>query len=92
MRNRNFRSSAVDAISRCATPIPGVPLLEVCNSRRILIENHQGVVAYESNEIIVKVRSGNISILGDRLQLNKMSKYQLVITGIITTIHFKEMR
>lgn len=91
MRNRNFCASAVDAISRCTTPMPGVPLLEVCNSRRILIENHQGVVAYESNEIVVKVRSGNICILGDRLQINRMSKYQLVITGIISSIHFKEM-
>ena len=91
MGNSRFRSSVEDAISRCATPMPGVPLLEICNSRRILIENHQGVLAYNSNEIVVKVRRGNICISGDRLQLNRMSKYQLVIKGVISSVHFKEL-
>ena len=91
MGRSRFLPSVPDAIARCGTPLPGIPLVEVCNNRRILIENHQGVVAYQNSEIIVKVRSGNICVCGDQLQLVRMSRYQLVITGVITSIHFKEI-
>ena len=75
MGKSSYLPSVPDAISRCATPLPGVPLVEVCNSKRILIENHQGVVAYQSNEIIIKVRNGSICVCGDQLRLIRMSRY-----------------
>ena len=90
MGKNRFLPSVPDAIARCGTPLPGVPLVEVCNNRRILVENHQGIVAYENSKIIVKVRSGSISICGDQLQLIRMSRYQLIITGAISDVHFRE--
>lgn len=91
MGKNRFLPSGFEAITRCNVPLPGVPLVEVCNNRRILIENHQGVVAYESNEIIVKVRDGTICICGSRLRLMRMSRYQLVIMGLISSVHFGDI-
>lgn len=91
MGKNRFLSSGFDALTRCGTPLPGVPLVEVCNNRRVLIENHQGVVAYESNEIVVKVRNGTIRICGTQLQLMRMSRYQLVIMGMISEVCFGEI-
>ena len=91
MGKNRFLPSAADTIARCVAPLPGIPLVEVCNNRRVLIENHQGVVAYESNEIIIKVRNGTICIAGDRLQLMRMSRYQLIIMGVISSVHFREI-
>lgn len=90
MGKNRFFPSAADVIARCTIPLPGVPLVEVCNNRRILIENHQGVVGYETNEIIVKVRNGTICIGGDHLQLIRMSRYQLVVVGVISSVKFGE--
>lgn len=64
-------------------PIPGVPLIEIAGDRRVLIENHRGVSLYGCNEIKVCVKQGCISIKGQRLNLAKMSKQQLVIIGNI---------
>ena len=90
MGKNKFLQFVPEAVARSGAPLPGVPLVEVCNSRRVLIENHQGVIAYQSNEIVIKIRSGNICICGDCLQLIKMSKCQLVITGVVTAVYFRE--
>ena len=62
---------------------PGQPLVEVVGHRRVLIENHQGVIAYSHNEIQVKVCFGQFCIAGNNLELACMSKQQLVIVGQI---------
>ena len=89
-RNR-LLPSVPDALTRSGTPVPGVPLVEVCSNRRVLIENHQGVVAYQVNEIVVKVRTGRICVCGEHLQLIRMNRSQLVITGRVSAVHFREM-
>ena len=67
-------------------PLPKVPLIEVADSRRVLIENHMGVTAYGTDEICVKVRNGFVSITGQRLELLCMSKEKIIICGRIESI------
>ena len=90
MRGNKRNSSVPDVIAKSFTGLSGVSLVEVCNNRRILIENHQGVLAYQNNEISVGVRNGNIRVCGERLKLIRMNREQLVITGVISTLHFGE--
>lgn len=66
--------------------LPGVPLVELAGERRVLIERHQGVTAYAREEICVKVSYGCICITGEGLELARMTKEQLVITGRIDHI------
>lgn len=69
--------------------LTNVPIIEVCDRQRVLIENHQGVVGYGFNEIQIKVRYGCICVCGERLKLTRMSKSKLVITGKICTLHLR---
>ena len=65
---------------------PTGPLIEICSYRRVLVERHQGVVKYDTEQIQVKVRYGLISISGRNLQLCKMCKECLVVTGLIDCV------
>lgn len=65
---------------------PGHPLVEIADDRRVLIEHHQGVVAYGCAEICVRVRFGQIRITGSALRLAKMSAEQLVICGRVDSV------
>ena len=64
-------------------PLPGCSLIEVVDDRRVLIENHKGIVAYGCNEICVKVHNGTVKIEGSHLELMCMSKERIVIIGQI---------
>ena len=67
-------------------PIPGKTLIEIIDTRRVLIENHRGVNEYGDGLVRVKVKTGDVCIYGSRLKLAKMTKEQLIICGIIESV------
>lgn len=66
--------------------IPGLPLVEIIDNRRVLIENHHGVNEYGESLIRVKVKAGTICICGCKLELALMTKGQLIINGVIESV------
>lgn len=69
-----------------AEPLPGQTLVELAGDQRVLIERHMGVTQYGCNEILVKVSFGYVQVCGCALELARMSKQQLVITGRINGV------
>ena len=63
-----------------------LPIAELLGDKRILIEHHQGVIAYCCSEISVRTRCGIYSVQGNKLEIAKMTRFQLVITGNIECI------
>jgi len=68
------------------TPLPGLSIAEIVDDKRVLIENHRGVIHYSEENICVRTRFGQIWVEGLGLELVKMSKQQLVIVGTITCV------
>lgn len=68
-------------------PLPGVPLVEILGNRRILVENHYGVIAYGQERICIKVRCGHIEITGKKLTIARMSDQQMIINGIVCSVN-----
>ena len=90
MKNRkDFLRSVSQSVTQSPQPLPGIPLIEICGCRRVLVENHQGVIAYDENEIQIRVRYGVIRISGQTLQLCRMCREQLVIMGQIDGVSLK---
>lgn len=62
------------------------PIVEIAGQNRVLIENHQGVLAYSPEEIGIKVSYGQIVIAGNDLKLMQISCDQLVVKGHIDSL------
>lgn len=82
----------MNVLSNNIDPPFGVPLVEICDQKRVLIENHQGIALYTCEEIRVKVNYGCITVCGERLKLAKMSREKLVITGKIGSVNLHGRR
>ena len=90
MRKRwthNMHSLALQA-DLPAEPLPGQPIVEVFGNQRVLIERHKGVTQYGFKEICARVSFGTVRVSGCDLELVRMTKEQLVITGRINGISF----
>ena len=72
-----------DGADLSAEPLPGQPIVEIAGDRRVLIENHFGVKEYSRERIGVKVKYGVVTVCGCGLELIRMTKEQLVISGRI---------
>lgn len=75
-----------ETISTTKEAASGIPIVELAGDRRVLIENHKGVIEYGNERICVKVQYGCLCICGNKIELAKMTKDQLVITGTIDSV------
>lgn len=91
-RRRNILEAMAVSVELPTEPIPGLPLVELAGERRVLIENHRGVMQYTDHEIRVKVSYGHICVSGSGLTLARMTKEQLVITGRINAVSLNRGR
>lgn len=71
------------------TALPGHPIVELAGDRRILIENHVGVREYGRERITVGMHYGEVSVLGEGLEILRMTREQLVICGRISGLQLK---
>lgn len=76
-----------DQMDLTGEPLPGVPVVELAGDRRVLIERHGGVTQYSTQKICVKVRYGHVQVCGCNLELTRMTREQLVISGRIDAVH-----
>lgn len=75
-----------EAVNKTKNALPSVPIVELAGDQRVLIENHRGVIEYGNMRICVKTKYGTLCICGSKLELSKMTKEQLVITGMIDSV------
>lgn len=87
--NRRLKKWLTSFESQTDEQLPGVPVVEIAGSNRVLVERHQGVLAYSDESIEIRQCYGVLSISGEDLQLREMTKEQLVIFG---KIHNLEIR
>ena len=67
-------------------PFQGIPLVEIAGDHRVLIENHRGIMEYGTKAIRVKVKYGYICVCGSGLELARMNRGQLVISGHVDAV------
>ena len=82
-KGRYFLERLADGVDLPSEPLPGQPIVEIAGDRRVLIENHFGVKEYSRERIGVKVKYGVVTVCGCGLELIRMTKEQLVISGRI---------
>lgn len=81
MKNRLWMQRLAEEMEMSGEVAPGRPLVEICGERRVLIENHRGVLSYGSEQISVSVSYGEVVVRGCGLELARMTREQLVICG-----------
>lgn len=86
MKKRYLINQLLEQSAPSGETMPLQPLVELCANKRVLVENHNGVTEYSDGRIGVAVRFGTVLVIGDNLQLNRITKCQLVICGNIQSI------
>lgn len=74
------------ALHQVSDSISGDTLVEIVSDKRVLIENHKGIVGYEADSIVVRSKQGRLHISGKTLTIRELSKSKLIIRGKIEKI------
>ncbi len=85
-RPRSLLEKTVQALDLPADALAGLPKVELIGDREVRMENHRGILAYGTQEILVSGGPFVIRVVGDGLSLRAMTGLELLITGQITAI------
>ncbi len=64
-----------------------LPRVVILGDLGVLIENHRGLMHYSGDKLVVGVGLGQISILGESLEVEEISREDMVVRGAIRTVH-----
>lgn len=92
MEKSHWIQRIADGADLASEPLPGVPIVEVAGERRVLIERHGGVTEYSRERICVKVCYGAVCVCGESLELTRMTREQLVISGRIDCVQLQRRK
>lgn len=70
--------------------LPGMSVMEIVGNQQIIIENHCGITEYTGNTIGVRLKWGNLLVSGKNLQITRMEKCQMVITGVLDGLEIRQ--
>lgn len=80
---------AAETFDLPADVVAGLPRIEILGSRELFMENHRGILAYDSREIDISVGSMTVKVRGEGLELRAMNAYELRISGNISGVEFE---
>ena len=85
---KSLMERAADAMDLPPDVIAGLPRLEITGCRRILMENHKGILEYGDQEIDINGGQVVVRIKGRDLELRAMNVSELSLEGLIFSIEF----
>lgn len=66
----------------------GEPLIELYGKSKIRIENHRGIVQYNSQIIKLNTILGTLQITGENLEMTSLVTEEMYITGQIESVSY----
>ncbi|MBE6947576.1 MAG: sporulation protein [Ruminococcaceae bacterium] len=85
-KNKQILQRVASAVDLPDEPFPGQPLVEIIGTRRVLIENYRGVIEYGDALVRIRVKYGSITVCGKHLELTRMTREHLIISGRIDKV------
>ncbi len=67
---------------------PHLPYVELVGDRRVLIENHQGILEYSDTVMRVAVGGMELCISGENMDLRVLTLHELTIAGTIRSLEY----
>lgn len=66
-----------------------VPRVEVVGHLQFRVENHQGLLQYESHRVVLRISQGRLIVTGRDLVIGWIDQSELLVTGQVRSLVFK---
>lgn len=66
-----------------------LPRITLVGNVQLYIENHRGVISYDESRVRLSVKSGEIIIRGEQLQIENLLAEELLIKGVFENLTYE---
>ncbi len=88
MKKRELLTELAERLELPQEALTGAAKLSVTGGRRLLIENHRGILAYDCDCAVISLGDEKLQILGSRLCLLAMNRRELLLGGKILSVEW----
>lgn len=89
VRRRGFAEKLAQIFDLPADAVAGLPLIELVGDKQLRVENHKGILAYDTREIHIGGGKVALCVRGLDLELKVMNAGELLITGQIFSVELE---
>lgn len=86
--NLSLKRKTADIYELPKDVILGVPVLTVTGTDEIYIENYTSIIEYTNSLIRIRIKSGQIKVIGKNLHMDYYNNIDMKIKGRIDSIEF----
>jgi len=83
-----FFEQAADMFDIPGEILDGTPRVTITGFRRVVVENHKGILEYGENCIVINGGRVLVRLKGEDMELRAMTTDELLITGVIFAVDF----
>lgn len=87
-RKEGLLSRAADMFDLPAEALAGDSRLTITGNKRLVIENHKGLMEYGENQIEINCGKIILKVKGENLEIRAMNSQELLLTGLFLGIEF----
>ena len=84
-----FLEKAADVLDLPEEVVAGMPRITVTGCRRVMVENHKGILEYGDREIQINGGRMVLILRGSGLELKSLNTTELLVTGRLTDMEFE---
>jgi len=66
-----------------------LPKVTIVGDLGVLIQNHRGLIAYAPDRIVVGVGNGQIAVFGKSLEIEELSREDMIVRGSILSVRME---
>ncbi len=88
-KGRSYFEQMIARTDLSPEALPGQSIVEIAGDKRVLIECHRGILAYNRELIQVSVGYGSVCIQGCGLEIIHMTREKLIISGRIDSVQLQ---
>lgn len=85
----DFLDKAAEIFDIPEDVIAGMSRITVTGCRRVLVENHKGILEYGDSEIHINCGRMILKLFGGSLELRALNTAELLVTGRLSCIEFE---
>ncbi len=86
MKFNNFRSKLADDLEIPNNVVSDNFDMRIQGNKKVIIENHLGLMVYENDMVGVKTKEQNIMIKGSKFKIEEINDFKVIIKGIVEEI------
>lgn len=88
-RVASFRLAVARLLQLPEDLVLNLPRLTMIGDLQLLVENHQGIIAFTGQRVVIRTTSGPLAVTGRGLLVGAVDREAVILTGTIRGVQFE---